>query len=355
MKKILFTVLVFAIGGLSWFFVDGKRDNEQIVKIGVILPMTGNNSYMGKTMKEGLEFYAKYAKPTLKYKLIYEDDQLTPAKTISAANKLVAIDNVDALITGTSLQAAVVAPIAEKNKVLHIALASDLAFTKHDYNYSMTPSAEDEGKVLLGTLQEKGYKNVAMISSEEPYSNLVVDNLKKHFGDYGLSLVYEAKFTAPQRDFKLMFAYAETKKPDIYILQSWMPEIDILVKQLKEANSSADFTSLYAFFVSENLAMYEGKFALNVGTKDKVLREAFFKEYGKYPEQMSSVAYGILSILVDILQKSDQEMDMIVSENDSLFGPLELEGKMIKYDPIIEVIKDGKPVPLEEDRNFDEQ
>ena len=316
-----------------------KEQTKPIVRIGVILPLTGANAYMGSQMQEGYEFVKEHQNPDINYKLIYFDDQQAAAKAAVGAKKLMEVDKVDALLTGTSQTAGVVADAAQNAKIIHLGISSDNRFTEKDYNYTMAPNAIDESSVLLNYMHRQGYQKIAMISANETFADLVQENINKLAKEYNMQIVFDEKINTGATDYRLLLHKAEQTNPDIYLLQSWPPEIDILTKQLLEINPDAKITSLYSFFISSNPELYKGRFCVNIGSKDEAFKNAFYQKYGKRPEQMSATAYAQLSLMLDILKNKDNSLNETIEKNNSVLGKLVLDNRSIRYKPIIEVME----------------
>ncbi len=339
MKKIILSLcMVLALTACK----DQKKTQAQekpVFKIGVILPLTGANTYMGSQMREGYEFVKEYENPDINYELIYFDDQQQPAKAAIGAKKLIEVDKVDALLTGTSQTAAVVADMAESAKIIHLGISSDTRFAQKNYNYTMAPDVADEAAVILKYMQEQGYRNLALISSNEMYANLVQENVSKYAPEYDIALTFNEKFTPGSTDYRILLHKAAQTNPDIFLLQAWMPEIDILTRQLLEIIPDAKITSLYAFFISPTPELYKGRFCLNVGSENEAFKKAFYEKYGKHIEQMSSTTYAQLSLMLDILKNKNTDLSQIIKQHDSIFGKLSLDGHAIRYLPIVETLE----------------
>jgi len=340
MKKTLLALcMILALASCGDKAQEQNADTKPI-KIGVILPLTGGAAQMGMQMREGYEFVREYLHPDLNYELIYFDDQQSAAKAAVGVKKLIDVDKVDVLLTGTSQTASVVADAAEKNKVLHLGISSDIRFTAKDYNYTMAPDAADEVRTLLKYMQNFEYHNIAMISANEMYSNLVEENVNKLAEKYDMKVVFNEKITPKAtNDYRILLYKAAQTNPDIFLLQAFPPEIDVLTKQLLEMVPNAKITSLYAFFVSSNPELYKGRFCLNVGSNDVKFKQAFKQKYGKGLEQMSATAYAQLSLMLDILQHKDRDLTDVIKNNKSIFGKLILDNRSIRYQPIVEVIE----------------
>lgn len=112
--KIIAVVVILIIVSIIYLSTNTKS-NSDTIKIGAIVPQTGFGAYWGKPVMIGLElaqdeFNRKYG--LNKIKIITEDSQSNSAKAVSAAQKLVSIDKVDALYSEFSSLSTAVAPVA---------------------------------------------------------------------------------------------------------------------------------------------------------------------------------------------------------------------------------------------------
>ena len=85
--------------------------------------------------------------------------------------------------------------------------------------------------------------------------------------------------------------------------------------------------------------MYKNQFCLNIGTDNNNFKQAFAQKYGKGLEQMSATAFAQLSLMLDILQNKNSDMSEIIKNNNSIFGQLTLDGRSIRYLPIVETVE----------------
>ena len=356
MKKILLGIVAVALIGLGAYNILDKNDiapadGKPIVKIGVIAPLSGDNAVMGQTFKDGIDFFKIRYPEKHDYEVIYKDDQLNSAKTALAANKLIKMDKVSAILTYASQPGNIVAPLIQDTGIIHVSNASDTTFTKYDNNYAFTTSYMEDANTLLEEIKRKGYRKIAMISANEAFANLVEKSIKEQVGNFDLELVFDAKFNVSTKDFRLIFRQAEEKQPDIYILQSWPPEIDILVKQLKEMDKNKPFTSMFAPFFSENLTLYEGGFYIAIDVIDSDFEKKFYEHYQREPEIMASFGYGMLETALDIVttnKSADIDIKEIIRQNESIFGKRELKDKVISYKSVIRGFHNGKMVKIGE-------
>lgn len=163
MKKLLI-LLVVSLCSLGFF----SCQEDDTIKIGVILPLTGPASEIGNNILDGITIASEYYDSTSskKIKLIVEDSKLDAKQAISSANKLVTIDKVDAIIgLASSTEALAVAPICEKNKVVMISstASTPLLSDAGDYIFRIYPSDVYDSKVLADYAKEIK-KNINTVS-----------------------------------------------------------------------------------------------------------------------------------------------------------------------------------------------
>ena len=353
MRKLIIGCIVIAILALAVFFIATREQtprDEKTIRIGVILPLSGNMELYGKQIKEGIEFYKKQHPPTPEkpYEIIYEDDQMMPAKTASAAKKLIHVDKVDWLGTGLSMQSFVVGPMVENTNTRHISYSSDTNFTKYKNNYDITVNIQDDVRVMLDEIQRRGYKRIAMLSANEVFADLVEITVKDLIKEYEMELVFNSKIMLGVRNFRIDIAKAEMMKPDIYILQTWSPELEIVMRQLRE-KTNTPITTIVSFFLSLMPELFEGQFGTASYVQDEKFLNDFYEMFQKYPAQLQAFSYTMMSMIMNA-EKGDLDLDEYVKKNGmSVFGPLRaVDSKIAHYPSVIKEIRNGKPVVIQE-------
>ena len=349
-------VLIGIIGGN--IYQQRKEKGNNIVRIGVIAPMTGANALMGKQFQRGLELLQKDKTYNVSYELIYEDDQMLATNTVTAAKRLIDLKNVDVIFTYASWAAGAIAPIVEENKVVHFSGSSDMSLTKRPYNYIMGPTPEDDMKTLFDYLGKKGYKRLALILENDTYVKLVRPYIHQFAKEHGIEIVFEDDIQPSERDFRMLLMKAEKTNPDIYILQALNPVFDILVRQLSQYAPGKPFTGAYvAGLQSEQPELMENQAFLNVDTTDSDFIKRYQEEYNTKPEVMAIIAYPMLDILlrtvetgVDLKDEAafQKALSDVSKNNPTILGKMRVDGRKLNYYPIMQQFKNGKLSPFVE-------
>ncbi|MEI7683318.1 MAG: penicillin-binding protein activator [Candidatus Saccharibacteria bacterium] len=233
---------------------------KPVVKLGVILPLSGDLAFIGESIQHGAELANGEVKDTkYTYQLVFEDDELNPTKSVTALNKLVDFDKVSGVMSFSGTVGQALAPIAEKTKVPHFAISSDPKAAVGAYNYINFVSPESEAETMVKALTRKGIKTVATLSqSGNAGGESLVAAVEKGLKAKSIANTKQ-EFTAGDTDFRTVIQKLRNTNPDIYFIMAVSPEIELITKQLREAGIDTPITSIEGFSQSTQLELYEGQ------------------------------------------------------------------------------------------------
>ena len=126
-NKLLVVIGVAVLIGLVSLMAYKSQNHsasDDVIRIGAILPLTGNIAYFGEPERNAIELF-KEIEPNIRLDVYYEDSRNDPGKAVSAYNKLYNLNGVKCFIsqmTGVNLA---LTPLAEKNKTFLFSLAMD--------------------------------------------------------------------------------------------------------------------------------------------------------------------------------------------------------------------------------------
>jgi len=357
MKKyvwLVIFVILFSVGlnKLANNVVVEDNSNET-VKIGLVVPLSGNQASSGEIFKKSAQMaFRDIAKKNNKYKyeLIIEDDGFEAKKTVSVANKLISVDNVDAIVSFSSHSGNVIAPIAQNNKVIHISLASDDNIAKSTYNFINWTTIEDEVIKMVNKIDDDGVKNLAVLVVNHPATNLMLDYTKKHIADKNTKISYVAKANSGTRDFKTIISKVKSANPDLISLIMFSPEQEIFVKQLRELGVNAPLTSIELFAMSNQKELFNGSWYVDAAVGDENFNNQF-KEYANTDNNFGAVfVYDSLNMLNHIYESTNTkspEVNRLALENLKIFdgaaGKLRnSKNGIFKSEASVKVIENGK-------------
>ena len=125
-------IVIITILGLGLLFI-GVAFSESFsssVKIGAVLPLTGDSAAWGEQGKYGIEMAveeinSKNGINGKRLEVVYEDSQAIPKNAVSSIQKLVNVDKVPAIVGDiVSSTTLAMAPIAERSKTVLMAISA---------------------------------------------------------------------------------------------------------------------------------------------------------------------------------------------------------------------------------------
>lgn len=230
-------------------------------KLGVSLPLSGETANWGQACQNGMELALEELPPESRSALevIYEDDQLQPAKTSAAFHKLIDLDNVNAVVSYGSGCGLVAAPLAEAKKVPHISVASDPRIPKdrkYTFNFWVTPDTEAD--VLISEARHLGYRKVARLSTQWEGCvaiNKAVDEAK----DGVFEIVSDDEVQSGTKDFLSNITKLKARHDvDALFLELMPGQVGIFTRQMRQLGVKLPLLNIETFEDPNDVKLSEG-------------------------------------------------------------------------------------------------
>ena len=280
-KWIVGIVVIAAIIVGIYFVSNGtSKLSTQTLKVGVILPLTGEVASLGENAKNGANLAYDELSGDLKQKiqLVFEDDNFQPKNTVSAFNKLVENDGANIIICFTSAPCSAVAPIADRNKIPLIAVASTPVQKDRNFVVRLEISTTEEAKKLAQFIKEKGYSKIASIVA-------VQDGIQAGYGTLSNNSDFAAKEVASEsvkpdgKDFRTIIAKLKGKNPDLIFVGLLPGMAGEFGKQARELGYEGDFVGFNFIEGEETLVAAQGSLDGIVYTQAADPEDWFAKKY----------------------------------------------------------------------------
>ena len=356
-------VIVIVIVLVAAFNSQGSKApaGKPVIKIGFIAPLTGNASYLGEGMRNAAQLaVADLQKKNTKYdyQVVYEDDAFTPSKTVSAARKLIDVDHADVLVTVASAAGTAVNPIAESSKVIQIGIASDPNIAKGTYNFiDWTPPAQ-EVKLFLSEAEKKGIHKIAVFGQTISGITAQIDELHKQIPGTGIQIVDEEVTNFGNTDFHTNIAKAEAAHPDYLVFMMFSPELEIIVRQIRDLGIKTPMTGIEAFELSSNPGLFEGLWYVNAADPTAAFSSEYQTAYGKGPTIATPNSYDAVGLVAAAAETFDGKAKPSTADLADAFAHIQSYdgalGNGLSVGPdhivlsqaVVRTIKDGKPVTI---------
>ncbi|MDD2600507.1 MAG: ABC transporter substrate-binding protein [Kiritimatiellae bacterium] len=194
MKRIIVTIITIALL-LSLIMVWGcnkKSDQaKESIKIGAILPLTGNLSASGVKAKQGIEIAVTEINKSAEFngiqlQVIYEDSKGNPTDAMSAYQKLTTVDGAKIVITSLTGVSLAVKEKAKDQDVIQIVYAMTEDIPEGANNViRVYPGMLEEGQRITELINKLGVKKIALLNYKAPsiefqYQNALKPYLEKN-------------------------------------------------------------------------------------------------------------------------------------------------------------------------------
>lgn len=211
------------------------------IKLGLIAPLTGDVAAIGTDILSG----AKYAVDQVNaaggiggrmVELIAEDGKCTGSAGASAAQKLVNVDGVAAIIGGLcSSETLAAAPIVEAGQVPMISPGSSSpdVTTAGEYVYRNYPSDALKTTAMANYIQSQNWKRVAIISENSDFTQAFRESLAAKLGDG--AVVFNEIVEPGTKDYRTLLNRLKKTEFDVFFPNSQSDaNMAILITQFRQ-------------------------------------------------------------------------------------------------------------------------
>lgn len=356
-KKIIgiLASVVVILGLIFAVLKTGTQDQVRTIKIGAVIPLSGAQAFVGEGMKNALEL-ARHNLGNTKYtyEFIVEDGAFDVKTSISAANKLIEVDKVDAIIDAYAPIGNAISPIAEKAHVVHIDVAFDPKIAEGDYNFILFTTPETAAKSFLAEMQKRGLHTLGIFRVNNQGILAVYSAIKEFAGQYGITVASDEMFQPGERDFKSIIAKSAPHKPDLYALLALSPELEILAKQLYDQNIHNLSSTIY-FELAKDKTVFEGLWSVGYGRVSSDFESQYKATYNRELGFGSANVYDAFNVIVRAAESHDGQgkpspqfiahQIQDIGDFDGVLGRLHVNDIGIIDTPTrIKIVKDGKMV-----------
>lgn len=223
---------------------------DNVIKIGVFEPLTGENGGGGLQEVQGAE-YANEIRPTVTIdgteytvELDIVDNKSDKTEAVTAAQKLVS-DGVVAVLGsyGSGVSIAAGPTFAEaKIPAIGCSCTNPQVTAGCEYYFRVCYLDPFQGSVLAQYAFEEGYTKVAVIDQlGDDYSMGLANFFIKHFTELGGEIVTEQQFQTNQSDFKAILTEVKASGAEAIFAPSSITTAPLLIKQARELGIEAPF------------------------------------------------------------------------------------------------------------------
>ena len=253
MFKILQAV---SVRHVTWWIVvvlllaTAQAKSDEPIKIGFGMALTGPLAANGKMSLVAMQIWendinAKGGLLGRAVKLVYYDDQSSPAQVPSIYAKLLDIDKVDLIVSGyASTQIAAAMPVAIQRKKLFISLFGTGINETFNYPkyFSMIPNgptpkpAFTRGFFKVAEFQTPRPQTIALAYADAEFGQNACEGARENAKTSGFKVVYDRSYPPTTTDFNPIVMAIQAANPDLLVICSYPLDTVGMVRAMKEVD-----------------------------------------------------------------------------------------------------------------------
>ncbi len=311
--QIILGIIVLVL--IGWFFVNQNTEPEinDPVKIGVIVPLTGNLAAMGKDVQDGMMLAVEdiNSKNDRQVEVIYEDSKGDPAEGVSIINKMIDIDNINYVYCFGTPVINAIQPITEEKEVVLVAVSLDSDIVKDKkYTLRLYYNAIQFLDDAIEFINKKDYSGVATL-----YQKIdTLDNQVKYLEDKGISFIKKETFQMGDQDFRTTLLKIKESNPEAMIVMGYGFHYPSIFKQMEELGmKDIEVIGNIAFIQTpkESISLYDNaifsipSFRIKPTEKSNEFIETYKNSFEKNPNNESAYAYDTIKLIYEGVLNSD--------------------------------------------------
>ena len=322
-----YAAFVTAVAAVLVFFAGcAKKESDHFV-IGGIFPLSGPVAVYGNEARNGvelavLEINAAGGIGGKQIKLISEDDEGNPEKTVNVYKKLTTKDGVKVIIGSlTSGATAAITSLAQAQKVVLLAPAATLPSITDAGDFIFRACFIDPFQGTVGgkfTAENLGKKRAAVLYNiTNDYSVGLYENFKIAFEKAGGSLCAAESYSDGDKDYRAQLTKIKNAAPDVVYLPDYYGTVALIAKQLREQGIDTAMVGGDGWGgLMENAGdevvngFYSDHYAAD-STDEKVTQfvDSYKKMYKTPPVSFAALAYDCVYLLKDAAERASSASD----------------------------------------------
>lgn len=223
-----------------------KQPETKEIKIGAILPLTGDIASYGVRVKAGAEIALEelQSKGLPAISIEFQDDENKSNNAVSIMKTFCSIKHYPIVIgaAGSSVSMAI-APIANRYKVVQLSPLSsseELSVKGGEYFFRVCPTDDQQAKILTAWIAEKAYDKVAVVYTDNAWGTGLAEAFRKYYKPVNGQIEFFEGTKEGEVDFRTILAKIQAEGCKAIISPTYPKEGGMLVRQAKELGLVCD-------------------------------------------------------------------------------------------------------------------
>ncbi len=357
-------VFILAVAVGIFMMQKPTQHGEKVIKIGAILPLTGNLSVIGQEEKDGMLLALEDAKNILplhhSIKLFFEDFKSDPKIAVSAFRRLTDINKVHFIIASTSSAVNTLLPLVkDDHDLIFFAITTQDSITVYPNVYQIWPNIRNEVAIIQRLLR-KSTKPIIFFYPTNELGSYVAKKIENEFNsriiakfphsldqvDFRDEIVKSLNISTPSQTILLAWSYPKQTLNILKRLDDFGMNFDLTITSI-----GTDFKPVLNYLNESAQSPVFVAPGYDIGNNKREFDSQFFDEFGYYPNWNVAGAYDNIITIAHIINDCrndniEETINCIINLNktfkiSTVSGKIEFspESHQAKY-PLFPVIYD---------------
>lgn len=299
------------------------------VRVGVILPLSGQTAESGQNSRRGIELAADLINANggvqtpdgrKRIRLDIKDSTSEPGRAAAAAIQFLSRGEPPVALIGAyaSSLTATVAQAAERRQVplLTTSFSDELVTSGFDYIFQVAPKASEVGAAqldyTLDIAEEEGepIEDIGIVFANNAYGASQAEGLRDRAGELGLRVALYEPYPPETANLTPVARKVTAAEPDVIMAVSYVTDGVLLVRALKSLGSDVPVVGGVGGFITpdfeRNLGRgVEGILSVNTSSPDAYgdIGERYRQRYGEFMPQEAHDNAACLYIVTEALSE----------------------------------------------------
>ncbi len=329
MKKILAILLITGLIASAGFMSCKKED--ETIKIGAILAVTGGASFLGAPEAKTIEMIVEEVNAGggidgKLIELIIKDSAANPEKAISFAKQLIEEDQVIAILgPSTSGETMQIKDLCESYKVPLISCAAAEAIVDPVAGYVFKTPQKDSyvAKWIFTTMNAMGINKIGIVVANTGFGNAGLGQLEKYAPEFGIEIAIAETYDKAATDLTAVLTKLNAQDVEAVVNWSIVPAQSIVPKNMKQLGMDIPLFQSHGFgnikYVEAAGEAAEGiifpagrvlvakKLAQDHPQRENLVayKTAYETKYGEDVSSFGGHAYDAIMLITEALRTAD--------------------------------------------------
>lgn len=322
-------VAVTAFTGFMFYQNLATQQDPPRIKVGLMMAFSGGSASMGYGANKGIQL-AKKQLGAHNIDIIQVDSKCDPKAAAEAIKSLIDQNVVAIIGEGCSSASVAALPAANNAKIPMISpsASSPTLSIPNDYFFRVIPPDNLQGSFMAQTIYDKGFRNVAVFYTNEPYGSGMNTVFRESFENLGGKVVVNVNAEPDVIDLRAQMEQIKNARPEaLFIAPNSVVSATAAMKLAREVGMTIPFFGADIMYDTTILTdapqAAAGLTISSFPTGTKEFKQALFNEYQR-SEQLYAApqAYDIIHALQLAAQKGATTGEAIKN----ILPTLEFEG-----------------------------